>query len=369
MITSSLAPYLLWAKTRHPAPIDLAGSNLLHCALHELPGAREAIELTVPNDNGYAPLVHGIAKHYGVSPDQVVTAPGCSGANFVAIASLVGAGDHVLIERPTYDPLIGGCKLFGATIGRFERRFDRAYEVDLDEIRGAVTPRTRLIVVTNPHNPSGSTLSRESIVKIGEIAEEAGAHVLVDEVYLDVARLASAAPEAPVSAAQLPGPFVCTSSLTKSYGLSGLRCGWVIATPDVAARIRNARDLVDSISSGPADRLSALAFEHLPSLAQRAGALLRTNLQHARDFFSHQPHLQLACPLRASVAFPRLVGTENAEPFIQRLLAEWGVAVAPGRYFDSPAHFRLSLAGRTDTVATGLSKIGEALRETVAETA
>jgi aspartate/methionine/tyrosine aminotransferase len=360
VITSSLAPYLLWAKTRHPAAIDLAGSNLLHCSMDELPGAREALALWVANDNGYMPLVEAIAAHYGVETSRVVTAPGCSGANFVAIAGLVGPGDEVIIERPTYDPLAGACRLMGATIGRVERRFERGYEFDLDQIRASAGSRTKLIVVTNPHNPSGATLTAESLRAMGEIAATVGAHVLVDEVYLDASR--AAGNTAAQSAAALDGRFVCTSSLTKSYGLAGLRCGWIIA-PDaaVAERLRRARDVVDSISSGPADRLSALAFEQLPALTSRAAGLLGTNLSLARAFLADHPQLEVACPPAASVMFPRIRGVARAEPFVNRLLTDHGVAVAPGRFFDSSAHFRISLAGRTDVLEAGLAQIGAAL--------
>src|SRR5262245_17174380 len=100
MLESSLAPYLLWAKTREAASIDLAGSSLAACSLDDLPGAQQAVELTARNDNGYAPLVDAIAGHYAVDPARVVSAGGCSGANFLAIAAIVAAGDHVLVERP-----------------------------------------------------------------------------------------------------------------------------------------------------------------------------------------------------------------------------------------------------------------------------
>src|SRR6186713_2002832 len=102
MLTSPLAPYLLWAKSRRPAVVDLAGSNLLHCAMDELPGAREALELTAPNDNGYGPVIDAIAAHYRVERARIACATGCSGANFLVAAALLGAGDDVLIERPTY---------------------------------------------------------------------------------------------------------------------------------------------------------------------------------------------------------------------------------------------------------------------------
>jgi aspartate/methionine/tyrosine aminotransferase len=363
MLHSPLAPYLLWAKTRQPAAIDLAGSNLLQCALKELPGVREAVELSAPNDNGYPPLVGAIARHEGVPTDHVVTAGGCSGANFLAIAALVGAGDDVLIERPTYDPLIGACRLLGANVQRFDRKFEDGYALDLETIAARITPRTKLIVVTTPHNPSGIILDSEPLVALGRLATSAGAYVLVDEVYLDVANLIRPSGQAIRSAARLEGPFVSTSSLTKSFGLAGLRCGWAIASPGVAERLRRTRDVVDNIGSGPADRLSVLAFFELARLSERARKLLSVNVERAQAFLSANPELEVAGTPASSVIFPRLAGVDDAEPFVQRLLDEEGVAVAPGRFFDSPAHFRISLAGRSDALDAGLTKIGHALKK------
>src|SRR5262249_42402712 len=159
-------------------------------------------------------------------PTRVITGHGCSGANFLAIAALVGAGDDVLIERPTYDPLIGACQLMGARITRFDRRFDNGWRLDLDAIRARLTPRTRLIVITSPHNPTGAVIDSASLTTLGEMAASVGAHVLVDEVYLDGANFVVAGRAKP--AATLDGPFLSTASLTKSYGLAGIRCGWVV---------------------------------------------------------------------------------------------------------------------------------------------
>jgi hypothetical protein len=363
MLESPLAPYLLWAKSRAVAPVDLAGSNLLHCTLDDLPGAREAVDLSAPNDNGYAPLVERIAAHYGVTDDRVVTASGCSGANFLAIAALVGAGDEVLAERPGYDPLTGACRLMGARLVAFDRRHDAGWNLDLDEIAARLTPRTRLIILSRPHNPSGALVPVADLRELGRLAERAAAYVLVDEVYLDAAMmLRPGEPRTP--AATLGGPFISTSSLTKSYGLAGLRCGWAVtSSANMAERLRRTRDVVDNASSGPSDRLAAFAFERLPALAARATALVGGNVARARAFFDAQLRLELAQPPGCSVVFPRIAGVADAGPFVTRLLERHGVGVAPGAFFHAPAHFRVSLAGRPDVLEAGLSKIGAALAE------
>lgn len=363
MLDAPLAPYLLWAKTRAPAPIDLAGSNLLHCTLDELPGAREAIDLTAPNDSGYPPLVEGIAAHYGVAVERVVCAQGCSGANFMVAAALLGAGDEVLIEHPTYDPLIGACRLMGARVRHFARQASDGWGVDPGALRRALTPRTRLIVLTNPHNPSGTLLEPSVIEAVAEAARASQAHILVDEVYLDAAMmLRPGVPRRP--AAALDGPFISTSSLTKSYGLAGLRCGWVVASANTAERLRRTRDVIDNANSAPADLLAALAFRSLPALAARTTALLGANVALARSFFdAHRHALELTGPPVSSIVFPRLLGSPDARGFVQRLLDDQGVAVAPGDFFDSPDRFRISLSGRTSQLEQGLARIGRVLTE------
>ena len=205
------APYLAWAKTRPAARFDLAGSSVLPCAIADLPGADRALSLDGRNDDGYPPLLEAIARQYGVTASQVTAATGAAGANYLVFAALIQPGDDVLVERPGYDPLLGAARLAGATTRRFERRLDRAFSLDPDRVKRAMTPGTRLIVVTSPQNPTGALATEDVLREIGRIAESAGAHVLVDEVYLDQAE----SPHPP--AATLGGVFISTSSLTKSY--------------------------------------------------------------------------------------------------------------------------------------------------------
>jgi len=361
MLTEPLAPYMLWAKTRTPADIDLAGSNLLPCTLEELPGAVDALQLTADNDNGFAPLVEAIAAHKGVATNRIMTGGGCSGVNFLAIAALVGAGDEVLVEQPGYDPLVGACQLMGATVKRFARPFNRAFRIDLDALQAAVTPATRLIIVSSPHNPSGVSLDAETLRQLAAIAERARAHLLVDEVYLDAVNLAAGADAWNPSASDLDGPVIVTASLTKSFGLAGLRCGWAVAPPALVTRMHRVRDLVDVIGSAPAERLSALAFSQMPALKARTRTLLTTNLKIARTFAAEHPQLSLAEKPRATVMFPQLAGVVDTSAFVEALAATQRVAVAAGRYFDAPEHIRISLAGRTDRLTEGLSRLSQAL--------
>jgi aspartate/methionine/tyrosine aminotransferase len=356
---------MYWAKTRPVTEFDLAASNMLACSLDELPGAHDALQLTAVNDEGYAPLVNGIAHHYGVAPgdDRVMTSIGCSGANFLVIAAHVTAGDTVVMESPGYDPIAGAARLLGATVRHFDRRADEGFAVRVDAIRAALTPETRLIILTNPHNPSGATMDRATLASLDQLSVETGVPVLVDEAYLDIARLMQTDPDVFPRAATVGTRLISTSSLTKSYGLNGLRCGWAVGPTGTGQRLRRTRDVIDGVGSAPVDRLSALAFTQLDALGARARRHATHNRRLALDFIAAQPRLELVVPPQATILFPRLRGTDDASAFADRAAAQFGVTVAPGRFFSAPAHIRISIAGPTAQLVGGLERLGAALAD------
>jgi aspartate/methionine/tyrosine aminotransferase len=351
------APYMEWAKSRPRPRLDLAGSNLLACSLEDLPGARQAVELSGESPDGYPPLLDAIASRYGVEPDRVSTAPGCSGANFLACAALIEAGDDVLIERPTYDPLVAAVQMLGGRPRFFDRRFEQGFALDPDVIRRAVGTATRLLILSNPHNPSGVLATDEEIAALAGIAERAGVPVLVDEVYRD-----AVVDRRPRPAATVSPQFVTSNSLTKSYGLSSLRCGWTLATREITERIRRARDVVDVSGPIPAERLALAAFRHLDRLAERARGLIEPNRRLWSGFLAREPALE-GVPSAATLAFPRFRDGRDATGFVRRLFDVRGVAVVPGHFFGLPSHFRVSLGGSPTALAEALGAMGQLLEE------
>jgi aspartate/methionine/tyrosine aminotransferase len=252
-----------------------------------------------------------------------------------------------------------------ANVLRFERRFDRGYALDPDAVAAAITPRTRLVILSSPHNPTGAVVTREALEAVGQIARRHGALVLVDEVYLD-ATIATASGPAGAAANMLPAArlddvFVSTSSLTKSYGLTGLRCGWILSSPALAERLQRTRDVVDGTGPIVTERLGVLAFEHLDRLIGRARALLDTNGRLVRRFLHGRSELEWVDPAGGTVMFPRLRGVADTSAFAARLMDERGTAIVPGRFFEAPAHFRLGFGGTTETLKAGLDALGGAL--------
>ncbi len=351
-----LAPYMAWAKSRPHIRFDLALSNVLACPAGELEGAAAALDFSGRNDNGFPPLLDAIAARYGVSPDRVATAIGTSGANFLAALALVGPGDDVLVEGPAYDPLLAVPRALGANVVRFTRRFEDEFAIDPDEVKSAMTRSTRLIVLTQPHNPSGGLTPDKDLAAVARIAAERGAFVLVDEVYLDAARGCGARP-----AATIADNVISTNSLTKSYGLAPLRCGWAIASAPVAERIRRARDVVDGTGSIPVERLSVIAFSQLEKLAARARAILEPNVAALRAFIATTPELQ-GFVQHGTVAFPRLSSGGDATAFAERLAREHQTAVVPGEFFEARSHFRIGVAVSPDVLTEGLAAISATLR-------
>ncbi len=349
---------MIWAKHHAGARYNLANSGILGCDLTDLSLSIEDVALNGPNHEGFAPLKEAIAAKYGTTPDRVMTAQGTSMANFLAMATVLERGDEVLIEHPAYDPLLAAARYLGAEVKRFHRRFEDGYQVDPDEVRSLLTPRTRLIVLTSPHNPSGVAVAQETLVRIGELAAEAGAHVLLDEVYRDILF-----EEAPPSAVHLGPQFLATSSLTKSYGLSGLRCGWVLAEPAMVERMRRLNDLFGAVGSMPSDALAVAAFRQLSRLEARTSAMIEANMALVHEFLrAHEGELECVVPRRSMIVFPRLRQGDDSQPLHDRLRA-FETSIVPGRFFEAPRHFRLGFAVRPEDVATGLQNLSRALRE------
>jgi aspartate/methionine/tyrosine aminotransferase len=349
--------YMRWAKEHAAARYNLANSGVLGCTAEDLELGPGDLQINGPNADGFPPLLEAIAAVYGVTPAQVVPAQGTSGANFLAFATLVEPGDAVLVERPVYEPILAALSFLGATVRRFTRRFEDGYRLDLDEIEALLTERVRLVVLTNPHNPTGVLLPPEEVAAVGRLAERVGAWVLVDEVYRDVWFEA-----APPSHVRLGPRFLATNSLTKSYGLSGLRCGWVLCPAELAARLRRVNDLMSATGSMPSDSLALAAFGQLPRLAARSRALLEPNLALVHAFLAaHAEWLDCVVPARSITVFPRLRKQEESEP-LHDWLRRVETSIVPGSFFEAPRHFRLGFAVKTEDVKAGLEHLSVALR-------
>jgi aspartate/methionine/tyrosine aminotransferase len=349
--------YLEWAKGQGSVPpFALTASGMPARALAELGLGPGDIELSGPAGYGHAPLLRGLAALHEVAPEQVVTSAGASMVNHLAMAALIEPGDEVLIERPTYEPLLALAHYLGARVTRFERTFEAQFRVEPQAIARALTPATRLIVITNLHNPSGVFTDARVLGEVGELARPIGARVLVDEAYLAAVSDAEAR-----SACHLGPSFVTTNSLTKIYGLSGLRCGFILAAPELARRMWRLNDLFANHDVFPAQQLAARALAHLPTWRAEVRRHLDDNRRLVLDFIAGRRELAVVPPRHGTILFPRLLHGD-VEALCTRLVARDG-AVVPGRFFEAPSHFRIGLGMAPDILRGGLERLGAALDE------
>ena len=348
--------YITWAKHFAAAKYNLANSGILGCEANDLTITLNDVLLNGPNQEGFAPLKAAIAQRYGVHADGVVIAQGTSMANFLAMATLLERGDEVLIEHPAYDPFLAVASYLGADIKRFTRRFENGFQLDLDELKNLISAHTKLIVLSNPHNPSGVSINAEMLAQVGDLATAVGAFVLVDEVYRDILF-----EDAEPVATHLDDHFITTSSLTKAYGLSGLRCGWTLCAPELAARMQRLNDLFGAVGSMPSDSLALVAFRQLDLLLERTRAIIEPNQYLIRNFLeAHEEFLEYVLPKHSMIVFPRLKNFDDSQA-LHDVLRRHETSIVPGKFFGAARHFRLGFAVNPADVETGLGFLSQVL--------
>src|SRR5436190_5459285 len=347
--------YMHWSKTRSRARFNLATSGVAPFPLRDLPVNFEELEINGDNSYGYAQLQQAITTHHGVDPDCVVESAGTSMANHLAMAAIIEPGDEVLIEHPAYGPILDIAHYLEANVKRFRRAEENGWAIDPAEVRRCVSPKTRLIVITNLHNPT-SALTPESVLReIGDTARSIGALVLVDEVYLDAVYEGT-----PHTSFHLGPEFVVTSSLTKVYGVSGLRCGWILAQPDLAWKMRRLNDLYCATPVYPGELLSVVAFKHLNLLREKTRRIVEADRKLLRDFLKQQSTLSAVWTDWGTTSFVQL-RDGNADDFMERLRTQFDTSAVPGRFFQMPDHFRIGMGVNTEMFEEGLDRIDRAL--------
>ena len=256
--------YLRWAMRLYGrVAFDLASSGMSPVPLSELG------QLPPLDDGGsWGRLRDRIAAHNGVSTSETLPTLGTTHALWTAYASLLSPGDEALIERPTYEPIYRIAEGLGARIRWFERPPGERFALDPGRIEAAITPHTRVVALTNLHNPGGVRSAAETLRAAARISERNGAHLLVDEVYAPFDAMCDAGGRWGGSARLLAPNVVVASSLTKVYGLGAHRVGWMLGPPEVIARAEDA--LLCNLGHAPASwsALGEAAFEHLPAIAR-----------------------------------------------------------------------------------------------------
>ena len=299
-----------------------------------------------------------LAKMYDCGLANIVTSSGGSEANFLVFLATLDKGDEFIIEQPGYQPMWLTPEMLGARKVQWLRSFKDGFLLDLDALEGLITDKTKLIVLTNPHNPSGVVVDRElEIRKVAEIAQAKGIYILVDEIFLDGALVPQ------TSGYGLPNVII-TSSMSKVYGLGGQRTGWIIAPLEIATNCQYAKAHTNAASSYVGELMNAHALRNARKLlVKRFKNLAMFNFPIVREWMETNTDIvEWVIPHGGIMCFPRYKVNMSSIELCHKLLDNYGVMLNPGEYFDLDGHIRLTYACPEDVLRNGLEALGNGLK-------
>jgi aspartate/methionine/tyrosine aminotransferase len=302
----------------------------------------DALRLGYTEVPGSAELRGAIAAIYTtISKDDVVALAAAEEGIFAVEHAVLGPGDHAVVEVPCYESALNVARSTGADVDGWRRSYADGWGYDLDALERLLRPDTKLVYVNTPHNPTGTLMPADVLDRIAELCGERGAVLLCDEVYRELEHDPSARLPA---ACDLYQRGISLGSVSKTYGLPGLRTGWV------ACRDETLRDAIVDVklytticSSAPSEFLSALALRHRERFVERNRALVLDNLALADGFVERHPDLvDWVRPTASPIGFPRLA-VRDTQAFCETLAADAGVLLLPGEVYDVVGHVRLGL--------------------------
>jgi aspartate/methionine/tyrosine aminotransferase len=347
--------------------MDMSESGVRPVSLRELAemgldiGAILDMPLGYSQSNGTIPLRETLAAQYPcATPDHIEVTNGTSEANYLLALALLEPGDEVAFEVPNYMQYGGLPESLGAKVNTFRLRIDRDWEPDWEEFERAVTPRTRLVYLSNPNNPSGSVLSGEAMRRIVDRCDAAGAWLLADEVYQG----------AEIYCSRTPGFWgmsdrvLITSGLSKAYGIPGVRIGWIVGPPAVVAACWSQHDYLTIGPNKISDAVAriAVAPANREKLYARTRDILRENLPAVRNWVAgfgefltfREPRAGALCLMRYGSAVPSF-------EFCERVRTRQSVLIVPGAHLGLEGFLRIWLGGRPEFLGEGLRRIGAEL--------
>jgi aspartate/methionine/tyrosine aminotransferase len=351
--------YLDWARRFYgQVRFDLATSGIPAVGSSKL-----RVDAATTDDDPLATwsrLREAIARYNDVPCDDVFPALGTTHALWLACASLTSPGDDVLVEEPVYEPLIRIAEGVGARVVHFARDPRAGFALDPDRIERAMTPRTRLIVVTNLHNPSGVRASDDAVREVASVAAARGAVLLVDEVYSAFDALVDDRGVFRKSARKLAENVVAVSSLTKCYGLGLERIGWLLGPRDVVASAGDALTANAGMLPCCHARAGLAAFSQILPLAERARGLLGAKRERVAAWIAAHD-LSWSAPAEGLFGWVTLPGRGDLTPAIEAAARDREVLVAAGAFFGVPNAFRIAWSLPAAQLDEGLGRLAEAL--------
>lgn len=321
-------------------------------------------ELNYAYANGNPELRENIARLYnGATPENVLVTIGAIEANYNTVRALLSPGDEIIVMLPNYMQIWGIAKNHGYRLKTFHLEEDNDWAPDLGELEEALSDQTRLIAICNPNNPTGRILTQAEMDAIIDLADRVGAWILADEVYSGAERLVD---EITPSFYGRYDKVVATGSLSKAYGLPGLRTGWAVASVDTIDKIWARHEYTTLSATALANRLAAIALspEVRPRLIQRTRNYIRRGYPVLENWMEeHAGTFSVRPPAAAAIAFVRYYLNINSSELVDRLRREKSVLIIPGDHFGLDRYLRISFGLPHDYLEPALDRIHELIME------
>ncbi len=338
---------------------NLAESSVTDAIWDDLELDLHGLVLQYGDHLGHPKLRSKLARDAGLEAGNVMLTVGAASALFIIHTTLLKSGDHLIVTSPNYGTNLETPRAIGCEVTKLELRMESGWKLDLEQLAALGRPSTKLISLTTPHNPTGTCLSAADLTRVLEIAATVGAHVLVDETYRDMT-FGTPTPHA----ASLSSNVVSVSSLSKSYGLPGIRLGWLM-TSDAALmqRFMAAKEQIFICGSSLDEEVAFQVMQRQAPRLEEVKAMLETNLNVLREWMRSEPRLEWIEPRGGCVCFPRIKSNVNLETFYRALLETHGTYVGPGHWFGMPdSYFRLGFGWASlEQMRAGLQGISRAL--------
>ena len=321
-------------------------------------------EFVYSQANGIPELRERIAALYpGATPENVLVTVGCIEANFISLQTLLAPGDEIAVMAPNYLQVWGAAQNLGMVVRTFDLASEQGWALDVDSLARAVTDRTKLVAVCNPNNPTGHIMSSGEMDAVVAAADRVGAWLLADEVYSGAERLTDE--ETPSFWGRYDKLFA-NNSVSKAYGLPGLRVGWIVGPPAEVDKAWARHEYTTISVATLSNQLAAIALspEVRPKLLQRTRDYIRRGYPIFEEWLrSHGDLLSIVPPGAAAIAFPRYALDVNSTTFVERLIKEKNALVAPGDHFNVDQHLRISFGLPADYLRGGLERIHQLLTD------
>ena len=349
-------------KYQFEVEYDIGESGVKYRKLDDLNVELTHIDLRYTQHLGNPQLRTEIASQYeGLNWDNIGVTTGAAEAIFSIIGSLLSKQDHAIIELPNYPSFRYICESLEKNYDLFDLRYEEEFKPDVERLEQMITKNTKLICLTHPNNPTGSLMSRNNLDEIIKIVEDNDVYLLLDETYRDLTF-----GEPLPTAASLSKNCISVSTMSKVYGVPGIRIGWLAALDDkILQGVLNVREQTTICNSALNEAIALQLLKNKEEYLKILKPKIMENYKILSDWMDNQIHLEMVSPEGGVVCFPKLKSGESSEKLCRCLVEKYRTFTVPGFVFKMNSHFRIGFGGEKSELELGLDQLNKALNEII----